>query len=470
MAEISELKRRSVAHDASNAAKSSSKKNTSSQEPIDTDSFHEYEFGGPMGGLFVILFSHAVVFYLWLCLAFNRGQVLIPSSASDVVGWVENIRDFAMPSLWSVKVYLGFILVESIFAMILPGFVTRGLPIKSEGGKRLPYLCNAFQSWWLSFAVVGLSQYMGWFNMASIVDHLGELLSTAIVFSDLLAVAVYISAHLNNKVNRASGNVIYDFFLGINLNPRVGILDIKLFCEVRISWMILFFLTFSAACKQYQEYGYVSNSMMVMLLAHLYYCNATSKGEEKIIPCWDIIHENFGWLLSFWNLAGVPFSYCFNSMFLALNPPIDLNWWYAGALVVGLLFFAWMHDTTNSQKNSFRQVLDGTFRQRSTFPQLPWGVLKNPRVMETSSGSKLLIDGWFKYARKLQYTSDVMMALIWGMACGFTHVLPYFYFAFFVAMITHRYYRDVDRMQKKYGKDYDRYCEIVPYVFIPGII
>eukprot|EP00818_Percolomonas_sp_WS_P005706 CAMPEP_0117446806 /NCGR_PEP_ID=MMETSP0759-20121206/6540_1 /TAXON_ID=63605 /ORGANISM="Percolomonas cosmopolitus, Strain WS" /LENGTH=435 /DNA_ID=CAMNT_0005239103 /DNA_START=1388 /DNA_END=2695 /DNA_ORIENTATION=+ len=433
------------------------------------DIFTEYEFGGPIGALAVMLFSHFIVYYLWICLAFNDGAVLIPTSLTDWSSMLGYVREYASPTWWAAKIYLGFLLVEGIFGVTLPGFRTDGLPVRSEGWKRLPYLCNAFQSWWLTLIGVCAAQFMGWINMASIVDHHGELLTMSIIVADSLAIYVYLSAYITRKVNRASGNVLYDTFMGINLNPRIGILDIKLFCEVRISWMILFFLTFSAACKQYQDYGYVANSMIIMLIAHLYYCNACCKGEERILACFDIIHENFGWMLAFWNLAGVPFSYCFNSMFLARHAPLDLNWGYFAVCVVVLLFAAWIHDTGNSQKNTFRQVLDGTFVQRNTFPQLPWGVLKNPKYMQTECGSKILIDGWFKYARKLPYTADIAMALIWGMSCEFTHLLPYFYFIFFVGMISHRYFRDVDRMQKKYGKDYKRYCEIVPYVFVPGI-
>ena len=32
---------------------------------------------------------------------------------------------------------------------------------------------------------------------------------------------------------------------------------------------------------------------------------------------WDIFHEKWGWMLIFWNIAGVPFLYCANSFFIA---------------------------------------------------------------------------------------------------------------------------------------------------------
>jgi delta24(24(1))-sterol reductase len=107
--------------------------------------------------------------------------------------------------------------------------------------------------------------------------------------------------------------------------------------------------------------------------------------------------------------------------------------------------------------------------QRKAFPQLPWAFLKNPRYLETAAGSKLLIDGWWKYGRKLHYTADITMALSWGLICGFDSPLPYLYPAFFIVMIVHRERRDFVRCQRKYGADWDRYTKEVPWVFVPGV-
>jgi hypothetical protein len=44
-----------------------------------------------------------------------------------------------------------------------------------------------------------------------------------------------------------SGNAVYDFFIGRELNPRIGTFDLKYFCELRpglIGWVCLFFFFF----------------------------------------------------------------------------------------------------------------------------------------------------------------------------------------------------------------------------------
>lgn len=47
--------------------------------------------------------------------------------------------------------------------------------------------------------------------------------------------------------------------------------------------------------------------MAFMVLATGLYINACAKGEECIPQTWDMFHEKQGFMLIFWNYAGVPF-------------------------------------------------------------------------------------------------------------------------------------------------------------------
>lgn len=55
------------------------------------------------------------------------------------------------------------------------------------------------------------------------------------------------------------------------------------------------------------------------------------------------------------------------------------------------------------------------------------------------------------------------------LACGFEHILPYFYIIFMTVLLVSRVYRDHDRCAGKYGKYWDQYCKVVPYKLIPYI-
>ncbi len=60
----------------------------------------------------------------------------------------------------------------------------------------------------------------------------------------------------------------------------------------------------------------------------------------------------------------------------------------------------------------------------------------------------------------------------WCLPCGITamgSVLPYFYCLYFASLLIHRERRDDQACRKKYGKDWDKYCQIVKWRIIPYV-
>lgn len=109
----------------------------------------------------------------------------------------------------------------------------------------------------------------------------------------------------------------------------------------------------------------------------------------------DMANEKFGFMLIFWNMAGVPFTYGHATLFLANHPPSAYRWpiSYNIAVYALLLGAYYIWDTANSQKNRFRQQMNGAPILRKAFPQLPWGTVNNPKILRTKAGP-LLADGW----------------------------------------------------------------------------
>ena len=120
-------------------------------------------------------------------------------------------------------------------------------------------------------------------------------------------------------------------------------------------------------------------------------------------------YEKWGFMLIFWNFAGVPLSYCHSTIYLANHAPSIYHWNRValGSLYISYLFVYWIWDTANGQKNRFRQQERGTHVDRKAFPQLPWQTVKNPKTIPTRTGDSLLADGWYGYARKIHYTCDL---------------------------------------------------------------
>ena len=71
------------------------------------------------------------------------------------------------------------------------------------------------------------------------------------------------------------GNFFYDFFMGHELNPRIGNFDLKFFCEMRpglIGWMML---NLVFLVKDYQEDKMINPSLaLVAFFQALYVADA----------------------------------------------------------------------------------------------------------------------------------------------------------------------------------------------------
>jgi delta24(24(1))-sterol reductase len=420
-----------------------------------------------------MLFSHALVYYLWIAATYYHGNVVHPASFSDVgpffARMLGHIRDGAMPTFTAAAIYLGFVGIELGLAYVLPGVWVSGLPVPSENGARRRYLCNGVACWYVTLALVAVLHVTGIMPLYALADHLGPMLTVAVIFADATAIATYAITVARRRATRMTGSTIYDFFMGAVLNPFIGRVDLKMFTELRISWMLLFLLTLSAAAKHYAVHGSISMPLCFLVVAHGLYANACQKGEECVPTTWDIFHEKWGWMLIFWNLVGVPWVYSFNAYWILANAPVHHSTAYMTVLFVALFVAYYVWDTAQSQKNRFRMHERGTQVQRKAFPQLPWGTLTNPRVLRTANGGTLLVDGWWQYARKIHYTGDIIMAFTWAFACGYQAALPFLYPVFFFAMITHRAQRDDVRCRKKYGTDWERYRALVPGRFLPQL-
>ena len=438
----------------------------------------EKEFGGTPGAIGLMIFSHFVPFYFALSLRYSSGGLYYPSSLEELI---RNFTEACSPTWSAFFLYTGFCLLQLIFAATLPGLVIKGLPVPTEKNRQYTYNCNALASWYVTLILVAVLHVTGLVRLTLLADQFGAVLCVAVICSDILSVIIHFYAIQTKQTCRMTHSPIYDFFMGVWLNPRVKILgqdvDLKMLAEVRLSWLLLFLLIISAAMKQYEAFHTITWPMMLILTAQLLYINACMKGEECIPTTWDIFYEKWGWMLIYWNLAGVPFVYAFHAYYILVNslrtqqPNEGVSMTLIIVLFVVLFLAYYIWDSSQAQKNRFRMQQRGTYVPRSAFPQVPWNTLKNPKYLKTECGSTLLTDGWWQYCRKPHYTADICMASCWALSCHqWPGLLPYFYPAFFTGMIIHRYTRDIARCQAKYGKDWKAYCERVPYAFIPGLL
>ncbi|KAJ7696605.1 ergosterol biosynthesis ERG4/ERG24 [Mycena rosella] len=439
------------------------------------DQHDQYEFGGPFGVLAIMTGFPALMYYLWICLWFYEGQLVRPSSLEDVQPFLArmwaHICEDANPSLYAWKVYGGNVVFQLFLALVVPGFQQEGLPVPSLDYKTLTYNCNALYSLYTTMITAAVLHCTGIFRLTEIIDNFGHLMSVGMIFGVSISFGTYFYAIAAGRQIRMSGNFIYDVFMGAILNPRLGPIDLKMWAEVRVPWVIVFFLSVSGGCKQYEELGYVTPNMAFMILATWLYLNACAKGEECIPQTWDMYHEKWGFMVIFWNFAGVPFSYNYSVVYMARHDPSKYEFstpryvfMFATLLAA---YYVW--DCAMSQKSRFKMQSQGITTFRTAFPQLPGCIVKNPTFIQTAHGNRLLTSGCWAWSRKPNYVADWVMSFCWGAIIGTATPIPYFYSVFFITVLVHRVGRDFERCSAKYGKDWDRYCEVVKYKFIPGV-
>ncbi len=93
-------------------------------------------------------------------------------------------------------------------------------------------------------------------KLAWVYDNFLPLLTASWLFSMCLSVGLYVASFRSKSVLLSpagnTGHSLYDFFMGRELNPRLGRLDLKEFCELYpglIGWVVL---DLAMAAKQYE--------------------------------------------------------------------------------------------------------------------------------------------------------------------------------------------------------------------------
>lgn len=77
--------------------------------------------------------------------------------------------------------------------------------------------------------------------------------------------------------------------------------------------------------------------------------------------------------------------------------------------------------------------------------------------------------GWWGLSRHFHYVPEIAAAFLWTLPNLFSRPAAYFYVVFLTLLLTDRAFRDDARCKAKYGADWDKYCQLVPYKMVPGV-
>lgn len=318
----------------------------------------------------------------------------------------------------------------------------------------------AFKLFAITYGTAALLSFgLGVLDLTWLATNFLPLTTAAIIFSSLLAVAVYAASFAPGRLlshHGTSGVIPYDFWMGRELNPRVWGVDIKEFCELypgMIGWGLL---NLSFAYQQWVTLGRVTNSMLLVNAFELWYIVDGLVNEKALLTTMDITTDGFGFMLAFGDLAWVPFTFCTQARYLADNPQQELTGLGLVAVLGVQLLGYRLFRGANGQKDAFRRD-----------PKHP--SVAHLKSMPTARGTRLLISGYWGMARHINYLGDWIMGLAWCLPCGFGSVVPYFYSLYFASLLVHRERRDEAACRLKYGADWDKYCSLVPWRIVPYV-
>ena len=476
---------------------------------------HGYEFFGPPGA-FAITFGLPILVYAsaFFCNdvsgcpapALLHPKQLTWSKLKTQIPWPEE----GIKGLASVEVTLwvsAYYFLSLFLQLVLPGDHVEGLQLNC-GGRHM-YKFNAFNSALVILAGLGVgtlmqgSHFVVW---TYIWDNFIQILTANMLIATTTSIYVYLQsftvphAGQPNPENRElakgghSGNMLYDFFIGRELNPRfifpkslpiVGgqVLDIKIFNEMRPGLLGYIILDLAFVARQHRVYGTVTDSIAMITLFQAIYIADGLYMEPAVVTTMDITTDGFGYMLAFGDLVWVPFIYSIPARYLAVYPlRLGLSG-IAGVLAIQALGF-YLFRAANNEKNRFRQDPNDSR-------------IKHLEYIETASGSKLLTSGWWGTARHINYLGDWIMGFSYvlptgiagyivhhytnpvtgkvhtevdqGEAKGWGMIFTYFYIVYFGVLLVHRERRDEEKCKRKYGSDWNRYCDKVRWRILPGI-
>jgi 7-dehydrocholesterol reductase len=434
--------------------------------------------GGERGGralgasaLATFLVSVCPVFamvFIRMIVEFN-GDLRQFAQHTQSVGVIQMLKTSIFPYVLGSRKACQFIIPFAALQLLLmrlaPGKITKG-PVTPAGN--IPtYKANGLLSFFVTLAVFCILGFvLKVFDPAEVYDHYQEIIGTLNLFSLLFCLAITLKGRFfpSSTDSGASGNLIFDYYWGTELYPRVLGWDIKMFTNCRFGMMSWGLFLLSYAAKQHQM-GALSDSMVVAVTLQLLYITKFFQWEMGYMKSLDIMHDRAGFMLCWGCMVWVPSVYTSHTLYLTTHPnnlglPLSTFLIVFGALCI---FF-------NYDADHQRELVRNTDGDCTV-----WG--RKPEIVRatyhTSEGKErksiLLVSGWWGVARHFHYVPEIIAAFLWTVPALFQSWVPYFYVTFLVILLTHRAIRDDVRCAEKYGKFWNEYCKKVPYKIIPFI-
>ncbi|WP_146155180.1 7-dehydrocholesterol reductase [Enhygromyxa salina] len=412
--------------------------------------------------LLLVISTPPVAALLWVVMTFYDGSIVLAarSPARELLGHIPE------PSWTALAMLLGWLGFQLLLLRGLPG--KRHLGPVTPRGNRPTYRLNGIAAFVIThvawFAATGP---LGLFSGAAVYHHFGALLVTSSLLALVLCAWLYVKGLRAPSTSDAggTGNLLWDFYWGTELHPRLLGVELKQLFNCRFAMMGWSIIVLSYAAAQVELHGHLSTSMAVCVGLQVVYVFKFFLWEGGYFNSLDIMHDRFGFYICWGVCAWLPIVYTIAGLYL-VNHPIALS----PAVALAITAFGLLAIRVNYAADEQRQRVRATGGETKI-----WG--RKPEIIVATyvpadgqpRQNQLLVSGWWGVARHFHYLPELGLALAWTLPVGTERLLPWFYPMFLAILLVHRSLRDDERCARKYGPAWAEYRRRVRWRMLPGV-
>lgn len=415
----------------------------------------------------LMMLTPNLVMILWHTATKFEGSLSACLSALFENGFRVIWTEVTICSPLALSIIFGYGAWAMLAMKLLPGKKVEG-PVTPKGNVPV-YTDNGFTYFLLTMTLLALIEVFlqsRGMSVSIVYDKFGDILATLNILSFLFCGVLYIKGKTSPSTtdSGSSGNIIFDYYWGMELYPRIFGIDIKMFTNCRFGMMSWALLVTIFCIKNYQIYGFVDSNFVSTTL-QLVYITKFFWWEAGYLRTIDIMLDRAGFYICWGCLVFVPGFYTVVSMYM-VNHRVQLGAIKAACILLAGLVSIAINYLADMQKQEVR----GTNGKCLVWGKKP-ELIRATYTLETGEKkqSLLLVSGWWGLSRHFHYIPEILLAACWSVPALFYNYMPYAYVTHLFILLTHRSYRDDDKCGKKYGPFWDKYRKKVPNRIIPYI-
>ncbi|XP_031784406.1 delta(14)-sterol reductase TM7SF2 [Nasonia vitripennis] len=407
------------------------------------------EWGGWIGALFLLVLLTAGTLLLQLACSNDH--------CSTKTIRIPRYKEWKLfLDLDAFLLYTGFVFFIAIISVLPIGRLVDGQQTKTG---RLQYRINGIWALILSIAAFGGCIHQGYDIGDFLLKKSLPMSVVGLGYGALLAVILYAKGGrapvANLNMFGSTHNIIYDFWQGREVNPRVGPLDIKLLL-FRTGLIGATIINLAAIVKivkeaEFLELSNLNLAALIVASLQIVYLLDSLIFESTFVTTFEIMYEGTGYMLTVEYLI-YPYLATITTRYLLIHK-VHQSVYLLSLFVVSFFVGYVIYRASNSQKDQFRKN-----------PFSP--SLSHLETIPTKRGKRLIVSGLWGHVRHPNYLGDILMHCSMACLSFATDILPYVLALQVTLLLIYRALRDNARCKKRYGYAWEQYCSRVKYMIL----